>query len=161
MSLNLLFEKLTEVLYAVLPITILVLILNFTVTPLGWPLLLRFLVGALLIIVGLTIFLSGVDIGVTPIGNLMGATLTKSNKIWIVAVAGLVLGFFISVAEPDLHILADQVNAVTSGMISKYSIVMVVSAGIAVMLSIGLIRIVYNIPLYKILTLFYLLILLL
>lgn len=62
---------------------------------------------------------------------------------------------FISVAEPDLHILAEQISSVTSGMISKRSIVGIVSAGIAIMLSIGLIKIVYNFPLYKLLTILY------
>ncbi|HHV08801.1 MAG TPA: DUF1538 domain-containing protein [Clostridiales bacterium] len=148
-------EKLREVLFSVLPITIIVLILNFTLTPLETPLIVRFLIGAVLIIFGLTIFLIGVDAGITPIGNHMGSSIAKTNKLWIVAVAGLVLGFFISVAEPDLHILAGQVDAVTSGLISKGSIVVVVSIGIACMLAIGLIRIVYNFPLYKLLTILY------
>ncbi len=148
-------EKFKEVLTSVLPITIIVLILNFTLTPMALPLLIRFLIGAVLIIIGLTIFLIGVDIGITPVGNNMGATIAKSNKIWLVVVAGLILGFFVSVAEPDLHILAGQVDAVTSGLISKGSIVVVVSIGIAAMLAIGLIRIVHNFPLYKLLTALY------
>ncbi len=155
---NILIGKFKEVLFAVLPITTIVLLLNFTLTPLDTYLLIRFLLGAILIITGLSIFLFGADIGVGPIGALMGASLTKSNKAWIIGVAGLILGFFISIAEPDLHILAGQVNSVTSGMTSKHSIVIVVSIGIAVMLSIGLLRIVYNIALRKMLTIFYLLI---
>ena len=147
--------KLKEVLSSVLPITIIVLILNFTLTPLETPLIIRFLIGATFIIFGLTIFLIGVDIGITPIGNNMGATVVRTNKLWFVAIAGLILGFFISVAEPDLHILAGQVDSVTSGLISKGSIVVVVSIGIAIMLAIGLIRIVFNFPLYKLLTIIY------
>ena len=103
----------------------------------------------------MTIFLIGVDIGITPIGNNMGGMLAKTNKLWFVVIAGLVLGFFISVAEPDLHILAGQVNSVSSGLISKGSIVVIVSIGIAIMLAVGLGRIVYNIPLYKLLTIIY------
>ncbi|MDF2511625.1 MAG: hypothetical protein K0S04_1491 [Herbinix sp.] len=148
-------EKLKEVLFSVLPITIIVLILNFTLTPLETPLIVRFLIGAVLIIFGLTVFLIGVDVGITPIGNNMGGTIAKTNKLWFVAIAGLILGFFISVAEPDLHILAAQVDMVTSGLISKGSIVVVVSIGIASMLAIGLIRIVYNFPLYKLLSILY------
>ncbi len=148
-------EKLKEVLFSVLPITIIVLILNFTLTPLETSLIVRFLIGAVLIIFGLTVFLIGVDTGITPIGNHMGGTIAKTNKLWFVAIAGLLLGFFISVAEPDLHILAAQVDSVTSGLISKGSIVIVVSIGIACMLAIGLIRIVYNFPLYKLLTILY------
>lgn len=156
-----LVDKFKEVLFAVLPITVIVLVLHFTVTPLETPFLIRFLLGALLIILGLSIFLFGVDLGITPIGTLMGSHLTKTNKVWIVSLAGLILGFFISFAEPDLHILAEQVDAVTSGLISKFSIVAIVSVGIATMLSFGLLRIVYNIPLNKSLTVIYALILVL
>ena len=152
-------EKFKEVLYSVLPITILVLILNFTLTPIETGMLMRFLFGAVLIVVGLTIFLLGVDISIAPIGNVMGTTITKTNKLWVVAIAGVILGFFISIAEPDLHILAGQVDLVTGGLISKTSIVGAVSLGIAVMLAVGLIRIVYNYPLYKLLFILYSLIL--
>jgi hypothetical protein len=156
--LNILIGKFKEVLYSVLPITIIVLVLNFTIAPLATHLLIRFLLGAILITLGLSVFLFGADIGVGPIGALMGASLTKSNKVWIIGIAGLILGFFISIAEPDLHILAGQVGNVTGGMASKHSIVIVVSIGIAVMLSLGLLRIVYNISLRKVLTIVYLLI---
>ncbi|MGE5678021.1 MAG: DUF1538 domain-containing protein [Pseudomonadota bacterium] len=152
---NVLYEKLKEVFYAVMPITIIVLILNFTITPIGSSLLGRFILGAIFVIIGLAIFLFGVDIGVTPIGTLMGSSLAKSNKIWIVGIGGLLLGFFVSIAEPDLHVLASQIDRVTSGLISRGSIVVVVSIGIAVMLTLGFFRIVYNKPLYKILTLLY------
>lgn len=154
-------SKLKEVLYAVLPITIIVLILNFTIVPMATPLIIKFLIGAALIILGLTLFLIGVDNGITPIGVNMGSSIAKTNKVLIVAVAGLILGFLISVAEPDLHILAAQVDYVTSGLIAKISIVLVVSVGIAILLSIGLLRIVYNFTLFKLLSLLYLFIFLL
>ncbi|MGG7214755.1 DUF1538 domain-containing protein [Clostridium nigeriense] len=152
---NLIVSKLKEVLYSVIPITVIVLILNFTLTPLETPLIIRFLIGSLAIIIGLSIFLVGVDIGITPIGNIMGSKMAKSNKILIVIIAGLVLGFVISIAEPDLHILAAQVEMVTSGLIGKGLILVIVSIGIAIMLALGLARIVYNIPLYKILSVLY------
>lgn len=155
---SILNEKLKEVIVSVLPITIIVLLLNFTIIPLETHLIFRFLVGAALIIIGLTIFLIGVDIGITPIGILMGKSLVKSNKLWIIGIAGLILGFFISIAEPDLHIIAGQVNNVTAGVISKLSIIIVVSIGIAVMLALGLLRIVLNKSLRTMLTVLYLII---
>ena len=127
---NILVEKLREVLYAVLPVTVIVLLLHFTIAPLENYLLMRFAIGAVLIVIGLAIFLFGVDIGITPIGVLMRGPITERNKAWIIAVAGLMLGFFISIAEPDLQILADQVDFVTSGAISKLSLVVVVSSGL-------------------------------
>jgi hypothetical protein len=159
--LNILVEKFKEVLFAVLPVTIIVLILNFIITPLEAHLILRFLLGAILIVIGLSIFLFGIDIGIGPIGNLMGAALVKSNKVWIIGIVGLILGFLISIAEPDLHVLAGQVSNVTSGVISKPSLIIVVSIGIGAMLSLGLLRIVYNKPLNIVLTGLYFVILVL
>lgn len=158
---SLLYEKFKEVLYSVLPIVALVLLLHFTLTPLAVSVLTRFLIGSAFVIFGLTIFLAGVDNGITPIGNSMGSTIARSNKLWFVAIAGLILGFAIAVAEPDLHILAGQVDAVTSGIISRVSIVVVVSLGIAVMLALGLVRIVFSFPLYKMLAITYVVILIL
>ena len=71
--------------------------------------------------------MTGVDLSISPIGNLMGSVLAKSNNYWIVAVAGLGLGFFISIAEPDLHVLAAQISNITSGFIGHWPLVIVVS----------------------------------
>lgn len=155
---NVLFSKLKEVLYAVLPITVMVLILSLTLVPLDIPQILQFIMGAVFIIVGLSIFLFGIDTGIIPIGQMVGKTIAKSNKIWIVIISGLLLGFFISIAEPDLHILAGQIEMVTSGVISKVSIVIVVSIGIGMLIATGLVRIVYNFPLYKLLLILYVII---
>lgn len=154
-------RKLKEALFSVFPIAVIVLILNYTFAPLEAYQLVKFLIGALFIVLGLSLFLFGVEIGIAPVGQLMGSAIAKTNKIWIVVFAGIILGFLVSVAEPDLHILADQVDLVTSGSISKISIVITVSVGIAVMLSAGLARILYNISLNIILTAMYLLILVL
>ncbi len=154
-------QKLKESMFSVVPIVLLVLVLSFTAAPLESGQLVRFLIGAVLIILGLSIFLLGVELGIEQIGRHMGSVIAKSNRLWIVIIAGILLGFFISVAEPDLHILAGQVDTVSSGLVSKLSIVTVVSVGIAVLLALGLVRIVYNWALYKLLTVLYGVILLL
>ncbi len=158
MELNVIVSKFKEVLFSALPITILVIILNFTISPIETPLMLRFLLGTLCVVFGLTIFLIGVDIGVSPLGGLTGSSLARSNKLWIVLIAGLILGFFISIAEPGLLVLANQVNLVSSGEISGISILLIVSIGLALLLLLGFIRIFYNLPLYKILIILYILI---
>ncbi|RRD96135.1 DUF1538 domain-containing protein [Clostridiales bacterium COT073_COT-073] len=155
---NIIVSKLKEVFFSVLPIIVIVLILNFTIAPISIPLLIRFLIGSLLVILGLTIFLLGVDIGITPLGSLTGLALAKTNKLWIVLIAGLILGFFISIAEPGLMVLAGQVDLVTAGQISGWSILLVVSIGLAIMLALGFLRIFYNVPLYQVLFVLYLLI---
>ena len=158
---NIFTEKLKEVLTSVLPITIIVLLLHFTISPLATPLIIRFILGAVLIVFGLTFFLIGVDLGVTPLGTNLGSSITKSNKLWILIASGLILGFFISIAEPGLLVLANQVATVTLGQISSSSILIVVSIGLAMLIAFGFIRVVYNIPLYKTLTVLYFIILIL
>lgn len=148
-------DLLKEVFLSVLPVTVIGMVLHFTLTPMASPVIIRFLLGAVLIILGLTVFLTGVELGVKPIGEIMGKSLAKSNKNYIIAVAGLLLGFIVSIAEPDLHIMAGQVDAVTAGVIPKSSLVIVVSLGIAVFLVTGLLRIVYKFPLNRLFLLFY------
>lgn len=157
---RILLNKLKEVALSVIPIMVIVTILNFTFVPLETSVYWRFIVGSLMIIFGLTIFLIGIDIGVTPVGQLFGSKLAKSNKIWIVALFGLFLGFVISVAEPDLEILARQIETTTQGAITASELVIYVSIGVAVLVMLGLIRILFDIPLYKILLVIYGLILL-
>lgn len=152
---NLFTEKLKEVLFSVFPIFSIVILLNLTFTPLDSILFFRFILGTILIVLGLAIFLIGVDIGISPLGNLLGIALAKTNRLPIVIVAGIILGFFISIAEPGLMVLANQIEMVTAGQISGSLIMIVVSIGLALMLSYGLVRIVYNIPLYKILIVLY------
>ena len=135
-------EKFKEVIATVLPISLLVIILNFTFIPLEADLFKRFLLGAVFILLGLTIFLIGVDLGITPMGDSFGHAAVRSGKLSVIAIMGLVLGFVISIAEPDLHILADQVGDVTLGVVSKSSLVMLVSMGVAVLISLGMVRIV-------------------
>lgn len=148
-------DKLKEVSQSVLPITSLVVILHFTISPLPGIEFPRFIFGAFLIILGLAIFLFGVDIGITPIGNFLGKEIARSNSLKFVTVMGLMLGFFISIAEPDLIILSNQVSEVTGGAISSSTLLVVVSIGIALLMTTGLLRIVYRYPLRKFFAIIY------
>lgn len=100
---------------AVVPIAIIVLVLHFTLVPLNVPVVLRFLVGAITLIVGLSIFFVGVDIGISPFGTTTGSALVKTNKLWLFLLGGGLLGFFVSMAEPGLVVLVNQIEYVTAG----------------------------------------------
>ena len=142
---GLVWEKFRDNLKAVIPIIMIVVALHLFLAPLGTQLLLRFLIGSLFVIIGLTFFLIGVDIGITPLGTLTGNAIAKSNKIWIVIAGGLVLGFFISIAEPGLMVLANQVDTITGEIISGITILVTVSVGLSVMLAVGFFRVFFNI----------------
>jgi hypothetical protein len=88
-----------------------------------------------MIVLGLSIFLLGVDLSIDQIGRHMGSAIAKSNNIWIVVISGIILGFFYICCRTGLQILAQQVDTVTAGTISKLSIIVVVSLGIAFLLS--------------------------
>lgn len=152
---NIITTKLKEVSGSVLPILGLVLGLHFLVIPLPSVMLWRFLIGTFLVIFGLTLFLLGVELGITPLGSLTGKALSKSKSVIILLISGLILGFFISIAEPGLLVLANQVNIVSSGAISSQSILIIVSIGMAIMISVGFLRIFFNIPLFKLLLVLY------
>ncbi len=156
-----LLTKLKEVSLSVLPITFLVIILHFTLVPLESAMLFRFLIGAIFVIIGLGIFLFGVHLGIAPIGNLMGETIARTNKATIVGALGFLLGFLITIAEPDLQILANQIDIASSGIISGSLVLIVVSLGVGLMVGIGLLRILFGKPLNKLFTIVYLFILVL
>lgn len=158
---NRLTEKFVEVVRSVLPIALLVLLLHLTVAPLETDVFIRFIIGTLFVVIGLTIFLVGVDISISPIGEYLGKGIAGSNKVWIVVLGGLLLGFFISIAEPSLTVLSNQINTVTGGVVPSSTILIVVSIGIAVMVAIGLLRIVFSVSIRTVLTGAYLLILVL
>lgn len=158
---NVLLSKLKEVSLSVFPITLLVIILSVTIVPIEMEMIFRFLIGAIFVVLGLGVFLFGAHIGIGPIGNLMGETVAKTNKARLVAILGFILGFFITIAEPDLQILANEVNLASGGILSNTVILIVVSTGVGIMVAIGLLRIVYEKPLNKLLTMIYFIILLL
>ncbi len=158
---NILSSKFREVFFAVLPVTLIVVILNFTLVPIPNNLMWQFIIGFILVTIGLTLFLVGVDLGITPLGMLLGPIITKWNKLWLVLIAAFFLGFIISFAEPDLIILGNQIEYITSGGIASITIISVVSLGIAVLMILGFLRIIYNIPLFIILNILYAIILIL
>ncbi len=158
---DILREKFRDVSVSVIPIVIIVLLLTFFIVPVESVLLYRFIIGAIIIIIGLAIFLFGADLGIRAIGELMGGYVAKSNKISIVAVMGFLLGFLITVAEPDLMILANQVEQASGGMINRYSILLVVSTGVGIMVAIGFFRILYDFKMSRLFTILYALIIML
>lgn len=148
---NRLYDKFNEVVRVVLPFILFVLFFNFTLVPLGSELLGAFLISSGFIVLGLTFFLLGVDLGITPMGNQIGPLLGKTKRIWSLVLFAFIIGFFISYAEPALLVMSIQVEELSLGLISASVLNVSVSIGIGVMVVVGFIRIFYNLPLYKIL----------
>lgn len=150
-----LLEKLKETSISVIPIMLLVLVFYPTIAPIGVGLLLQFLVGGLLIIVGLSIFLLGADVGILPMGHSIGVALVYKRNLMLILATGFLIGFFITIAEPAVRVLADQVARVTPS-ISKTFLITMIALGVGFFVSIGLGRILLRIPYYRLLIGFYL-----
>lgn len=149
-----LFQKFKETMNSVLPIMIIVIILGLTVAPLGGDLILRFSVGGILLILGLTIFLLGVDIGILPIGERSGAALTSKRNLPLLLAVSFAIGFIVTIAEPDVQVLADQICSVSSG-VNKWLLVCMIAVGIGFFIMLGLLRTVTSFPLNIILIISY------
>ena len=99
-------EKLMEALKAVLPIVAIVLVLSFTIAPITPSILLCFLVGAVLVMAGMMFFTLGAEMSMTPMGEKVGACMTRSKNILVIVLMSFVLGVIITISEPDLQVLA-------------------------------------------------------
>nr|WP_325302168.1 DUF1538 domain-containing protein [uncultured Dysosmobacter sp.] len=147
---TILYEKVQEALSSVLPITAIVLVLCFSISPMPSDTLLAFLVGAVLLILGMGLFTLGAETAMTPIGERVGARMTQSRKLWVVVAVSLLIGVIITVSEPDLQVLAEQVPSIPNAVL-----VGAVAIGVGIFLVIALLRILFRVPLQWMLVGFY------
>lgn len=148
-----LIEKIKEAAISVLPIMAIVWLLHISVAPLEENLS-RFLLGGCLLILGLAIFLVGAELGIVPIGQRAGSALTQKRSLALLLGAGFIIGFFITIAEPDVHVLAQQVYSVDPSIQPLWLIGMI-AIGVGLFVSIALARIIFQISLRALLTGFY------
>lgn len=151
-----LIEKLKEAAISVIPVMAVVWLLHISVAPLGENLA-RFLVGGALLICGLAIFLLGAELGIVPIGQRAGSALTQKRSLTLLLGAGFIIGFFITIAEPDVHVLAQQVASVDPSIDPLWLIGMI-AVGVGLFVVVALARIVFQISLRLLLAAFYALI---
>ena len=143
-------EKLQESLAAVLPILAIVLILSFTIAPLPTSVLMAFLFGAVLLVVGMMFFSLGAELAMSPMGERVGACITKTRRVGIMLTLGFLLGFLITISEPDLQVLANQVQAVPNMVL-----IVTVAVGVGLFLCFAMLRMLLTVPLNTMLVGFY------
>lgn len=145
-----LLEKLKESLGAVLPIIGIVLVLCFSIAPIPNSVLMTFVVGAILLIIGMMFFTLGAEMAMTPMGERIGTKLTNTRKISVVIVLCFILGFIITISEPDLQVLAEQVPS-----IPNYTLIIAVATGVGIFLVAAVLRMLFGIPLAHMLLILY------
>ena len=155
---KLLLEKLKESVLSVLPVFAIVIVLlvlgifteTFTLSDPenGWTIVL-FLVGSVMLIAGLSLFSLGADLSLLKVGEQVGNYLTNKRKVWLLLLIGFLIGVIITVAEPDLLVLAKRFS------IPDFVLIIVVAVGVGVFLALALLRIILQVSLVKLLIIVY------
>ena len=147
---NLIKNKLMESLKSVLPIALIVLALSITIVPISTGDMFLFLVGVCCLVLGMSLFTAGAEMSMQPLGSKIGATMGASRKIWIITFISFVIGILVTISEPDLQILAEQVSG-----LENMILILTVSVGVGIFLMIAVLRIVFNWSLTAIMIAFY------
>ena len=147
---NVVIEKMKEAMASVLPITLIVALLCFALVPMDSGLMLSFLLGAVMLVLGMGLFTLGAEMSMSRIGNLIGARMTKSRRLWLIVLLSFLLGAAVTVAEPDLQVLATNVPG-----IDKTVLVAAVSVGVGAFLVLCMLRILFSVSLRLLLIIFY------
>lgn len=145
--LALLKERLPEVLKAMAPLVGVVCVLQVALVQAPLPQFLQFVAGAALAALGMLLLLAGIDLGILPMGRFIGAELPRKASLTLIAGVAFALGFAVTVAEPDVLILADQVEAAAQGAIGGQALMYVIAAGVGLAGAAALLRIVFGFPL--------------
>ena len=147
---DILKEKFSEVIRAIFPVVAIVLILSVTIVPMPTHVVMVFLYSCILLMIGMVFFTIGSEQAMEPMGNHVGTRITKTRKLWLILPLGFLLGFMITISEPDLQVLANQVQSIPNRVL-----ILSVSGGVALFLLAALIRMVLGISLQRMLLFFY------
>lgn len=139
-------DTLLEVVFAILPITVFVILLQVTILHMSTAMFGQFLIGTAMVAIGLIFFLIGVEIGLLPVGEMIGSALPRLQKPWLIILFSVILGIVATLAEPDVRVLATQVDTVSEGEISKQILIYTVALGVGIFVGIAVLRILLNVP---------------
>lgn len=143
-------EKILESLSAVLPITGIVLLLSILLVPVALGAMVMFIVGAVMLVIGMGFFQLGAEMAMTPLGEGIGVQISKTRNILVVFLIGFFMGMIITISEPDLQVLAQQVPS-----IANLTLILTVAVGVGIFLALAILRIVFQINLSTILIVLY------
>ena len=150
---NLIKDKLKESLSSVLPIALIVIALSITIVPISTGDMFLFLVGIVCLVFGMSLFTAGAEMSMQHLGSKIGSTVGSSRNIWIIAFVSFIIGILVTISEPDLVILAQQVSRNDQTM--QWLLILTVSVGVGVFLAIAVMRIVFGWNLTAIMIAFY------
>lgn len=140
-----------SVVQAVLPLVAILMIFQVLFLKLPRSYVINLLKGTLISSVGLLLFLQGVQTGFLPFGQAIGGALGSFEQKWLLLPIGFLLGFFTAFGEPAVRVLCNQVEEASAGSINKTAVLYAICVGVAIFVALGMVRIIYSIPLIYIL----------
>lgn len=148
-------KNLKEVVIAILPMTLLIVILTFIFAPLDSDEMISFLFGAGIMMIGMTLFLFGADYSMMEVGRLVGKYMIKKKSLTILIALGFMIGIVITIAEPSVQVLGQQVNQISEGKIGRVLLIGIVSVCTGVFLAFALLRVVFKLSYYQLMAIGY------
>ena len=144
--------KLPEVLQAITPLFGAVCLFQVMLVGAPTALFLQFIAGSFLALLGMLLLLAGIDFGILPMGRFIGAELPEKGSLWLIVGVALALGFATTAAEPDVLVLAGQVEAVSQGAIGGQTLVYIIAMGVGLLAAVALLRVVWGFSMIHLLT---------
>ncbi len=154
-------ERLGEVLRAVAPLFLVVVVLQLLLVHAPAALFVQFVAGAALAALGMLLLFAGIDMGVLPMGQFIGAALPRRRSLTLILAVAFALGFATTVAEPDVLVLAGQVEVISAGALAASRLIMLAAGGVGLFVALALLRVVLGFSLITLLALLYALMLVL
>lgn len=152
-------EAFLEVAGPILPVALLVVFLQLAVVDVSGRLFARFLIGVVLVVVGLFLFLTGVNMGLIPVGEYIGAHLPERVKPWVLVVVVFMVGLVSTIAEPDVRVLSSVIESVTSGWPDAFALILIIGLGLGLALAVAVVRAILGVRLAVVLGVGYALVL--
>lgn len=144
--LALLKRHLVEVSKAVGPLVLAIAVLQVLLVDAPAAEFVQLLVGVLLAAVGMTLLFIGIDVGIMPMGRFIGAALPAKRSVWLIVCVAFALGFATTIAEPDVLVLSEQVQAESQGAIGARLLGYIIAAGVGLFVTLAVMRILWGIP---------------
>ncbi|HSW57744.1 MAG TPA: DUF1538 domain-containing protein [Dehalococcoidales bacterium] len=136
-------KTIKDVLFSLLPVVLAVIVLQLTILRAPLEAFLLFLAGSVLVMTGIVLFLTGIKFGVLPVGRDIGAELPKRGSLWFVIIAGAILGFTVTLAEPGVMVLKNMVNTASDAYLAS-PLIFIIAGGVTVFIVLSLLRILLN-----------------
>ncbi|NLN08881.1 DUF1538 domain-containing protein [Methanoculleus sp. DTU007] len=140
-------EAIVEVVQAVLPIILIIVVLEIVVLRATPPDLLLFLLGSVMVVLGIALFLSGVKAGLLPIGEAIGSEFSVRGSLALIIAGTFLFGFLTTVAEPNIRVLGEMLDTVTGGGIPSGPLTLVIAVSVGFIVTAGVLRIIFGVPL--------------